>query len=208
MVNLIDIFLHLNRYLGEIIQTYGGYTYLILFLIIFSETGLVFFTFFPGDTLLFVAGAFAAMGAINIFLLFFILAFAAIIGDSVNYVIGKYFGLYLIRKKWVREESVIKTREFFHKHGGKTIIFARFIPLIRSFAPFIAGISEMNYLKFFAFNVVGSILWVASMLALGYFFGSVPFVKNNFSWMIIVIVVLSYIPVFIAFLTGRKNRQK
>lgn len=204
MVNLIDLFLHLDTYIGIIIQTYGTATYLILFFVIFSETGLVFFTFFPGDTLLFVAGTFASTGTINFFWLFVVLSAAAILGDSINYSIGKYLGKKIFLKRhWVKEENIEKTRAFFEKHGGKTIIIARFIPVIRSFAPFVAGIGRMDYIRFFIFNIMGAISWTISMLTLGYFFGSIPFVKNNLSIMIIGIVILSWIPAIVAWAKNR-----
>ena len=205
MVSLIDLFLHLDKYIGIIIQNYGTATYLILFFIIFSETGLVFFTFFPGDTLLFVAGTFASIGAISFFWLFVILSLAAILGDSVNYSIGKYLGkAVFLKRHWVKEENIEKTRAFFEKHGGKTIIFARFIPVIRSFAPFVAGIGRMNYLRFLVFNIIGAMAWTISMLTLGYYFGAIPFVKNNLSIMIIAIVILSWIPAIVAWAKNRK----
>lgn len=205
MVNLIDLFLHLDKYIGAIIQTYGVATYLILFFIIFAETGLVFFTFFPGDTLLFVAGTFASTGVINFFWLFVILSLAAIFGDSINYSIGKYLGKEVFLKRhWVKEENIEKTKDFFEKHGGKTIIFARFIPIIRSFAPFVAGIGKMNYIRFFMFNITGAIAWTISMLTLGYYFGTIPFIKDNLSIMIIAIVILSWIPVIWAWIKNRK----
>lgn len=206
MINWIDLFLHLDVYLETIIQNYGSLTYAILFFMIFSETGLVFFTFFPGDTLLFVAGTFAALKAINLYVLFVLLSFGAILGDSVNYSIGKYFGRFMIRKKWVKQEKIDATKKFFHKHGGKTIILARFIPLIRSFAPFVAGISEMKYSKFFSFNIIGAIVWVASILLLGYYFGSIPFVKNNLSWIILGIVIISWIPPVVTFVRNAKKK--
>jgi membrane-associated protein len=205
MANLIDLFLHLDQYIGVIIQTYGTATYLILFFIIFAETGLVFFTFFPGDTLLFVAGTFASTGVINFFWLFVILSLAAIFGDNVNYSIGKYLGkAVFLKRHWVKEENIEKTKDFFEKHGGKTIIFARFIPIIRSFAPFVAGIGRMNYIRFFLFNITGAILWTLSMLTLGYYFGAIPFVKNNLSIIIIAIVILSWIPPIWAWIKNRK----
>lgn len=205
MINLIDLFLHLDKYLGSIIQIYGTATYLILFFIIFSETGLVFFTFFPGDTLLFVAGTFASIGVINFFWLFLILSLAAILGDSINYSIGKYFGKEVFLKKhWVKEENIEKTKSFFEKHGGKTIIIARFIPVIRSFAPFVAGIGKMNYTKFLAFNIIGAIFWTISMLTLGYYFGTIPFIKNNLSIMIVAIVILSWIPAILVWIKNKK----
>jgi membrane-associated protein len=205
MITLIDLFLHLDKYIGAIIQTYGVATYLILFFVIFSETGLVFFTFFPGDSLLFVAGTFASTGVINFFWLFVILSFAAILGDSVNYSIGKYLGREVFLKRhWVKEENIEKTKDFFERHGGKTIILARFIPIIRSFAPFVAGIGRMNYIKFLSFNIIGAISWTASMLTLGYYFGAIPFVKNNLSIAIIAIVIISWIPPIFTWIKHRK----
>lgn len=205
MFNLIDLFLHLDKYIGAIIQSYGTATYLILFFVIFSETGLVFFTFFPGDTLLFVAGTFASIGVISFFWLFIILSLAAILGDSINYSIGKYLGKEVFLKRhWVKEENIEKTKDFFEKHGGKTIIFARFIPVIRSFAPFVAGIGRMNYARFLVFNIIGAISWTISMLTLGYYFGAISFVKNNLSIIIIAIVILSWIPAIVAWAKNRK----
>jgi membrane-associated protein len=207
MMQLIDVFLHLDKYLGAIIQNYGIATYVILFSIIFSETGLVFMTFFPGDTLLFVAGTFASQGAINIFSLFILLSIAAILGDSLNYSIGKYFGkAVIIKRNWVKQENIQKTKDFFEKHGAKTIVFARFLPIIRSFAPFVAGISEMKYSRFLSYNIIGGICWVAIMLSAGYFFGAIPFVKNNLSLFVIFIFVISWIPPIMAWVkNGKKN---
>lgn len=207
MIQLIDVFLHLDKYLGTIIQNYGIATYVILFSIIFSETGLVFMTFFPGDTLLFVAGTFASQGAINIFYLFILLSAGAILGDSVNYTIGKYFGKnVIIKRNWVKQENIQKTKDFFEKHGAKTIVLARFLPIIRSFAPFVAGISEMKYSRFLSYNIFGGIFWVAIMLSAGYFFGAIPFVKNNLSMFVIFIFVISWIPPIMAWIkSGKKN---
>jgi membrane-associated protein len=206
MINLIDLFLHLDSYIGTIILNYGIATYLILFFVIFSETGLVFMTFFPGDTLLFVAGTFASMKVISFFWLFVILSSAAILGDSVNYSIGKYLGKKVFLKRhWVSEENVIRTENFFERHGGKTIILARFLPVIRSFAPFVAGIGRMNYLRFLIFNIIGAVFWVASMLTLGYYFGAIPFVKNNLSLIIIFIVIVSWIPPILVWIRRNKN---
>ncbi|MFA5764466.1 MAG: VTT domain-containing protein [archaeon] len=205
MVGLINLLLHLDEYIGTIIQTYGTATYLILFFVIFIETGLVFFPFFPGDSLIFVAGAFASTGVINFFWLFIILSFAAILGDSINYSIGKYLGKEVFLKRhWINEQNIEKTKDFFKRHGGKTIIFARFIPIIRTFAPFVAGVGKMNYLKFFAFNVIGAISWVISMLTLGYYFGTIPFVKENLSIIIIVIIIISFIPAILAWISHKK----
>jgi membrane-associated protein len=205
MINLINLFLHLDKYIGLMIQNYGTLTYLIMFFVIFSETGFVLFTFFPGDTLLFVAGTFASTGAIKMYWLFIILSLAAILGDNLNYSIGKYFGeAILTRKRWVKEKNLEKTRKFFEKNGAKTIILARFIPIIRSLAPFVAGISEMKYKKFFSYNIIGGVLWVILMLTLGYFFGSIPFVKNNLSMIIIGIVILSWVPAIVAWAKREK----
>jgi membrane-associated protein len=205
MFSLIDLFLHLDKYIGIIIQTYGTATYLILFFVIFSETGLVFFTFFPGDSLLFVAGTFASTGVISIVWLFVILSLAAIFGDTINYFIGRYLGnKVFLKRHWVKEENIEKTKAFFEKHGGKTIIIARYIPVIRSFAPFVAGIGKMDYPRFLSFNIIGGLAWTASMLALGYFFGAIPFVKNNLSLMIITIVIISWIPAIFAWAKNRK----
>lgn len=202
---IFDILLHLDKYIGSIIQSYGAFTYLIMFFVIFSETGFVLFTFFPGDTLLFVAGTFASIGAIKLYWLFIILSLAAILGDNLNYSIGKYFGeQILLKKRWVKEKDIIKTKKFFERNGAKTIILARFIPVIRSLAPFVAGISEMKYKEFFWYNVIGGILWVALMLSLGYFFGEIPFVKNNLSIIILGIVILSWIPAIIAWMSREK----
>jgi membrane-associated protein len=208
MVNLVDLFLHLDSYIGTIIQTYGTATYLILFLIIFAETGLVFFTFFPGDTLLFVAGTFASIGVINFFWLFIVLSLAAILGDSINYSIGKYFGKEVfLKRRWVKEENIEKTKDFFERHGGKTIIFARFIPVIRSFAPFVAGIGRMDYKRFFLFNITGAIAWTISMLTAGYYFGTIPLVKDNLSIIIISIIILSWIPAMWAWINHKKKSK-
>ena len=205
MINLIDLFLHLDKYIGLMIQNYGTLTYLIMFFVIFSETGFVLFTFFPGDTLLFVAGTFASIGAIKIYWLFIILSSAAILGDNLNYSIGKYFGEeILLKKRWVKEKNIEKTKRFFEKNGAKTIILARFIPIIRSLAPFVAGISEMKYKKFFSYNIIGGILWVTLMLSLGYFFGGIPFVKKNLSIIIIGIIILSWIPAIVAWIKREK----
>jgi membrane-associated protein len=177
-----------------------------MFFIIFSETGFVLFTFFPGDTLLFVAGTFASTGAIKMHWLFIILSLAAILGDNLNYSIGKYFGeRILLKKRWVKEKNINKTKRFFERNGAKTIILARFIPIIRSVAPFVAGISEMNYKKFLSYNIIGGILWVGLMLSLGYFFGSIPFVKNNLSLIIITIIIISWIPAIATYIKERKR---
>ena len=196
----IDVFLHLDKYLSMVIQNYGVLTYLILFLIIFAETGFVVTPFLPGDSLLFAAGAFAGIGALDVSLLLVLLSVAAIAGDSVNYSIGKYVGFKIYEQdtiKFIKKEHLLQTHHFYEKHGAITIIIARFIPIIRTFAPFVAGIGEMKYMKFITYNVVGGLLWIFSLVGGGYFFGNLPVVKNNFSLVIFAVVVISVLPVII-----------
>lgn len=205
-VNPLDFILHIDKYIQLILESYGLATYLVLFLIIFLETGLVVTPFLPGDSLLFVTGAFASRGALNVLLLFFVLALAAILGDSLNYWIGKYFGERVFQKsRFFKKEYLEKTKNFYKEHGGKTIIFARFVPIVRTFAPFIAGIGKMDYLKFFAFNVVGAIVWVALFVFSGYYFGMIPFVEKNLTIVIFVIIFISFIPYLIEFLRNRRK---
>lgn len=200
-LNPIDFILHVDKYLNEIILNYGLATYIILFLIIFIETGIVIMPFLPGDSLLFVAGAFAALGSLNIILLFIVLSIAAILGDSVNYMIGKYFGERAFSgNRFFKKEYLIKTQEFYHRHGGKTIILARFIPIIRTFAPFVAGIGKMNYSRFLLFNIIGGIIWTALFLFAGYFFGGIPIVKDNLTLVIIGIIIISILPPIIQYI--------
>lgn len=170
----IDVFLHLDKYLGTVINNYGVETYIILFIIIFLETGLVVTPFLPGDSLIFAAAAFAAMGMLNIYVLVTVLMVAAILGDTSNYEIGRLLGNKLIKSgKFIKKEHLDKTHKFYEKYGGKTIIFARFVPIVRTLAPFVAGIGEMNYKKFISFNAVGGILWVVLVSVCGYFFGNI-----------------------------------
>ena len=183
-----------------VIQNYGVLTYLILFLIIFAETGFVVTPFLPGDSLLFAAGAFAGIGALDVSLLLVLLSVAAIAGDSVNYSIGKYVGFKIYEQdtiKFIKKEHLLQTHHFYEKHGAITIIIARFIPIIRTFAPFVAGIGEMKYMKFITYNVLGGLLWIFSLVGGGYFFGNLPVVKNNFSLVIFAVVVISVLPVII-----------
>lgn len=195
---LIDFILHIDHHLVEIVQDYKTWTYLILFLIIFAETGLVVTPFLPGDSLLFAAGAIIAKpeAGLNVFLMWVLLVVAAILGDMVNYHVGKFIGLKAFsgRYRFLKVEYLTKTQHFYNKHGGKTIIYARFIPIIRTFAPFVAGIGRMTYSKFAAYNVVGGIAWVTSFLFIGYFFGGLPIIKNNFTYVIFGIIVLSILP--------------
>lgn len=203
--DLIDFVLHIDNYLGVIIQNYGAVTYMILFLIIFLETGFVIAPFLPGDSLLFVAGAFAARGVINLFLLFIIFSIAAILGDSVNYWIGGYVGDRLFLKRGlIKQENLEKTKEFFARHGGKTIILARFMPIIRTLAPFVAGVGKMHYFRFFSYNVIGGLCWVAIFLFSGYWFGQIPFVQKNLTLFILIIVLSSFLPILVEYVR-KKN---
>lgn len=207
LATLIDFILHLDKHLLVLIQNYGLLVYLFLFLVIFLETGLVITPFLPGDSLLFVAGTFAAAKAFNIFLLFLLLAIAAIIGDTVNYWLGNKFGEKVF-SKFIKQEHLEQTRLFFHKHGKKTIVLARFVPIIRTFAPFVAGIGKMEYKTFLSYNIIGGISWVALFTFAGYFFGNIPIVKNNLNLVIIAIIVLSFIPVIIEYLKQKRNQKE
>ncbi len=205
---MIDFILHIDLYLGQLIAAYGLVTYAILFVIIFVETGLVFTPFLPGDSLLFAAGALAAPGAFNIFVLLGLLIIAAILGDTVNYWIGHFFGEKLIAnpKMLIKKEHIDKTKAFFDKHGGKTIILARFVPIVRTFAPFVAGIGQMSYPKFISFNVIGGIAWVSLFLLSGFYFGNLPSVKHNFSLVIMGIILVSVLPMLVEVVRNKKNR--
>jgi membrane-associated protein len=205
----IEFVLHLDVHLAAIILAFGAWTYLILFAVVFCETGLVVFPFLPGDSLLFAAGALSAIGAMNVFLLFFVFSLAAIAGDTVNYWIGSKAGLKLFRKgdsRFFKKEYLEQAQEFYARHGKKTIVLARFVPIIRTFAPFVAGMAKMPYHEFIAFNVFGGILWVALFLFGGYFFGNIPIVKENFSLAIIAIIVVSLMPAFFTLLKGKKEK--
>jgi len=206
MEPLIELVLHLDKHLNVILQTYGVWTYPLLFIVIFIETGLVVTPFLPGDSLLFAAGTFAAIGSLNLGLLFVLLSGAAIAGDTANYWIGHFVGPKVFSKENVRflnREYLERTHRFYEKHGGKTIILARFIPIIRTFAPFVAGIGRMTYWRFISFNVIGGLAWPAIFLFGGYYFGNIPFVKRNFSIAILTIILISLIPVMIEFLSHR-----
>jgi len=207
---LIDFIIHIDVHLGTIISTYGIATYVILFLIIFMETGLVFTPFLPGDSLLFAAGAFAALNSLNIWLLFFLLTVAAILGDTTNYWIGYFFGKKIVAhpKIPIDESHIKETQKFFHKHGGKTIILARFMPFIRTFAPFVAGVSRMDYKRFFLYNVIGGILWVSIATFAGYFFGNMEFVKKNFSLVIFGVIIISLLPIIFEYVKHRRHSDR
>jgi len=209
IAKIIDIALHLDRYLSAIIQQYGAWTYGILFAVVFIETGFVVMPFLPGDSLLFAAGTFAALKALNIYWLLGLLTAAAIIGDTVNYWVGHALGPKIFHKedsRIFRKEHLDRTHAFFEKYGGKTIIIARFVPIVRSFAPLVAGIGRMSYGKFIAYNVVGGVGWVLLLTGAGYFFGNIPIVKKNFSLVILAIIVISTIPAVTEALRHRKKR--
>jgi membrane-associated protein len=207
--SLIDFVLHIDQHLVEIVSEYKTWTYLILFLIIFAETGFVVTPILPGDSLLFAAGAIIAKpeSNLNIVLMLLLLIVAAILGDLVNYHIGKYIGpkAFSGKYKLLKKEYLEKTQAFYNKHGGKTIIYARFIPIIRTFAPFVAGIGTMSYLRFATYNVVGGIAWVTSFLMIGYFFGGLPVIKENFTYVIFTIIFVSILPPIFEVLRGRKK---
>jgi len=206
---LVDLFLHLDKHLNDIIGQYGTWTYLILFLIIFCETGLVVLPFLPGDSLLFAAGAFAALGSLNVFWLFVLLSIAAIAGDTVNYWLGYWLGPKVFHRDNVRflnKKHLDRTHAFYEKYGGKTIIIARFIPIVRTFAPFVAGIGSMTYWRFIAYNVIGGVAWVAICVFSGYKFGNLEVVKKNFSLVIVAIVLISVLPMLIEYLRHRMNK--
>jgi membrane-associated protein len=207
---LIDLFLHLDKHLAAVIQQYGTLTYMFLFVVIFTETGLVVMPFLPGDSLLFAAGAFAALGSLNIWLLFILLAVAAIAGDSVNYWIGHTIGerANTGEIKFIKKEYIDRTHTFFEKYGNKTIFLARFVPIVRTFAPFVAGVGEMSYRNFFSYNIFGGITWVAACTFAGYFFGNIPVVKENFSLVIIAIVLISIFPVIFEWIKAHQENRK
>ncbi|HLC72635.1 MAG TPA: DedA family protein [Candidatus Nanoarchaeia archaeon] len=208
--SFIEVILHLDKYLTNLVDQYGIWVYSLLFLIIFCETGLVFTPFLPGDSLLFAVGALGALGSINIIGIYLLLMMAAILGDTVNYWVGFSLGpkVFHERMRFLKQEYLIKTEQFYEIHGSKAIVLARFIPIIRTFAPFVAGIGKMNYGRFLVYNVVGGIAWVSLFLLGGYYFGNVPIVKENFSVVILVIILLSFIPVGIEFIKQRKRKIK
>ncbi|MEA4902503.1 DedA family protein [Desulfitobacterium sp.] len=211
LMNFVNIFLHLDQHLGYYMNEYGLYIYLILFVIIFCETGLVVTPFLPGDSLIFATGALASVGSIGIIPIFLVFCIAAILGDTVNYTIGHFLRDKVTAHediRFIKREYIDRTEAFFHKHGGATIIIARFIPIIRTFAPFVAGVGSMPYSRFIRFNAIGGIAWVSIALYSGYFFGNIPFVKNNFSLVIMGIIVVSLIPIFVTYIKNKMEPQK
>ena len=207
--NPLDLILHLDVYLDLLVNNYGPWVYAILFLVIFCETGLVVMPFLPGDSLLFIAGAVAAGGGLDPVLLAGLLMLAAILGDSTNYVMGRTAGERLFNNpnsKIFRRDYLEKTHDFYERHGGKTVTMARFLPIFRTFAPFVAGVARMFYPRFFMFSVIGTILWVGGLVTLGYFFGNVPFIKKNLSLLVLAIIVLSLVPMIIGLIRSRMGR--
>lgn len=206
--SIIDFILHIDVHLGELIASYGMWVYAILFGIVFMETGFVITPFLPGDSLLFAAGAFAALGSMNLFVVLGLLSVAAILGDTANYWIGHFFGEKILANPRIpiNKSHIEKTNQFFDKHGGKTIIMARFVPIVRTFAPFVAGIGKMHYGNFISYNVVGGLVWVFLFTLAGYFFGNVPAIKHNFSLAIIAIILLSVLPMVYHFVSDRLKK--
>ena len=198
--NLIEIFLHLDVHLGELTAQYGTFTYAILFFVIFAETGFVFTPFLPGDSLLFAMGTLAALGSLNVYFCFFLVVAAALTGDNVNYWVGHFLGIKILKNnsgRFIKKEYLEKTGAYFEKYGGKTIIIARFVPIVRTFTPFTAGIGRMNYLKFISYSIAGALLWSGLLVFLGYYFGNLPFIKKNFSLAILTVILISIMPAII-----------
>jgi membrane-associated protein len=208
---IIDFILHIDAYLAEIIRNYGLWTYGILFLIIFMETGFVVTPFLPGDSLLFAAGTFAAGSdpALNVWILWAIVFVAAVLGDTANYWIGNKIGPKAFEQdfRFLKKEYLERTQRFYEKHGGKTIILARFVPIVRTFAPFVAGVGTMKYGRFLSYNVIGAFLWTAIFVFLGYFFGQIPFVQKNFELVVVVIILISVVPMVIEFVRSKARKE-
>ena len=211
LAGLLDIVLHLDAHLLALVQEYGVWVYAILFFIIFAETGLVIAPFLPGDSLLFVIGALCGMGSLDLEVALPLLILAAFMGDNTNYWIGRLLGLRLLEHtspRFIKHEHLEKTHAFYAKHGGKTVIFARFLPIIRTFAPFVAGIGTMNYRHYVMFSIIGGVSWIGSLILAGYFFGNIPVIKDNLTLMILVIVVVSFVPAMIEFMRHRRQRAQ
>jgi membrane-associated protein len=206
ILQIVHFILHVDVYLNQIITRYGAWTYGLLFFIIFMETGFVITPFLPGDSLIFVAATFAARGALNPWFLYILMVIAAVAGDTANYWIGHAIGAkaFTGEVKWIKQEYIQRTQAFFEKHGGKTIFLARFVPIIRTFTPFVAGVSKMPYGYFITWNFIGGATWVATFILLGYFFGNIPFVQNNFELVIIAIILISLVPALVEGLKARR----
>lgn len=206
--DIVEFFFHIDRHLSTVIQSCGAWSYGVLFAVVFAETGLVVTPFLPGDSLLFASGALAAINSFNVIWLAVTLFAAAVIGDSVNYAIGKRIGegIFTDKSRFFRKEYLDKTHKFYEKYGGKTIVIARFVPIVRTFAPFVAGVGKMSYAYFFSYNVIGAFLWVVLFVGGGYFFGNIPVIKRNFSIVIFVIIALSVLPIITEY--WRHHRSK
>ena len=208
LLNYIDFVLHIDRHLDGLIQTYGTWVYLILFAIIFCETGLVVTPFLPGDSLLFVTGTIAARGSLDLQTTLILLVSAAIIGDNVNYWIGRFVGQKIVERNWVRQEYLDRTHHFYEKYGGKTVFLGKFLPIIRTFAPFVAGIGKMGYPRFATFNVAGGIAWVAVCLFSGFWFGNLPWVNQHFELVVVGIVLVSVMPMVVEYLLAQRRARQ
>lgn len=211
-MDLIDFILHIDQHLNDFIIAYDSWIYVILFLIIFVETGVVVMPFLPGDSLLFAVGMFAAQGSLNIWICLVLLLAAAILGDASNYLIGKYLGPKMLKLRWrgkqlIKPQYLDKTHEFYEKHGAKTIVIARFVPIVRTFAPFVAGIGKMNYWHFLSYNVIGGVLWIVGLTLAGYFLGSIPFIKDNFEIVVFMIIFLSLLPMLFEYLKTKRQAK-
>jgi membrane-associated protein len=207
---LLEFILHIDSHLLELVEQYGIYIYIILFLILFCETGLVIAPFLPGDSLLFAAGALAASGNMNIFMLTLVCLAAAILGNQTNFMIGKFFGpkIFETERKYLKKDHLDKTQLFYDKHGGKALILGRYIPFIRTFVPFVAGVGQMNFYKFTYYNVLGALLWIVPLLGIGFLFGNIQFVKDNFSIIILSILVISILPMILGLVSAWRHSKK
>jgi membrane-associated protein len=208
-MQLIDFLLHCNQYIGQFIQEYGNFIYPILFIIIFCETGLVFLPFLPGDSLIFAAGTFAAIGKMNFWLLIIIIIMSAILGDTVNYEIGKHFGKKILNNKkfkLIKDENLKKAEDLVKQYGGTAVLLARFMPIIRTIVPFVVGMGELHYPKFIKYNAIGGIVWVSLFLTMGYLFGNIKAVQEHFTLIIIAIVILSLLPILITYIKNKLNK--
>lgn len=209
-MEIIDFFIHLDTYIAQIIDAFGPWVYVILFTIIFAETGLIITPFLPGDSLLFSVGTLAGSGMLNIWLVYFLMLIAAIIGDTVNYWVGHYLGPKVFSKensRFFNKAYLEKTRDFYTKHGGKAVIIARFMPIVRTFAPFVAGIGKMHYQTFIFYNIIGAFLWVTSFTFAGYFFGGLQFVKDNFEFVVLGIILISFVPAIYEFIKSKSQKK-
>jgi membrane-associated protein len=213
MAALLDVLLHVDRYLLTLVSTYGTWVYLLLFLIVFAETGLVVTPFLPGDSLLFAAGAIAAVGRLDVRIVIVVLIVAAVLGDAVNYAVGRIAGSRILRaveansrwRRWLNPAHVARAHDFFERHGGKAVVMARFVPIVRTFVPFVAGVAEMSYPSFAFYNVAGAIAWVGVCVGSGYVFGNVPVVRDNFSLVALGIVAVSLLPMVVEYLRHRRR---